>query len=90
MSDTQALYYSVYLRKTDELVAFGPAANCAKMLGLKNVDVFYRTMNAVRKGRNKKYEFYSEPLYSEEYDPAELTAFGLSPGSGKEGRETVH
>lgn len=59
---TNALYYTVYLRKNDEIVAFGTSEQCAKTLNMK-VSTFHATLSHVKNGINKKYEFYSEPLY---------------------------
>ena len=58
-----ALWHSVYLRKTDELICSGTATECAKTLGMKGVTDFNILVHKVRKGTNKKYEIYSEPYY---------------------------
>lgn len=34
-------YYTVYNNKTDEIVAFGTAEECAKKLRLKSINCFY-------------------------------------------------
>ena len=54
-------YYTVYLRKTDEVVAFGDATECAKMLR-RSVDSFYCTVNRNSNGRNKKYTIVKERI----------------------------
>lgn len=53
---TQKLY-AVYDPNpaTDELLAFGTAAECAEILGMKNVPSFYETVYRTVKGTNKKY-----------------------------------
>lgn len=52
-------YYTVYLRKTDELVASGSAEDCAAAMN-QSVDSFYSMVCRVRKGTNRKYEIYIE------------------------------
>jgi len=54
-------YYTVYRAKDDEILAFGDKETCADMLGISQKS-FYSIVAAVRAGRNKKYEIYSEPL----------------------------
>lgn len=54
-------YYSVYLRRTDELICAGTSAECAAALG-RSVDSFYCMVSRVRKGKNRKYEVYQEDL----------------------------
>lgn len=61
-----AQYYTVWLTDTEDVVAFGTSDHCAKMLGMEK-QVFFSTISAIKRGTNKKYEFYSEPLYLEEY-----------------------
>ena len=61
-----ALWYSLYLRKTDEMVCSGTAGECAKALGLKSYTSFHSLLNKIRNGINKKYEYYSEPYYEED------------------------
>lgn len=58
---TNALYYTLYLASTDEIVAFGTARNCARMLGM-TVARFHQLISRIRTGRNKKFEFYAEPV----------------------------
>lgn len=60
-----SLWFSVYLKKTDTLICSGTAAECAKALGMKNLDDFHVLAHKVRKGTNKKYEIYSEPYYED-------------------------
>ena len=48
-------YYTVYLNKTDEIVAFGTAKECAEKLHLADVEVFYATVSKNKSGILKKY-----------------------------------
>ena len=48
-------YYTVYLRKTDELVAAGTARDCAKVLN-KSLNGFHSMVSKNLKGIQKKYE----------------------------------
>lgn len=56
-----ALWYSIYLKKTGELLCSGTSADCAKALGITNIQSFHALTCNVRKGTNKKYEIHSEP-----------------------------
>ena len=51
--------YSVYSRKTDMLLAFGTARECAKALGL-TLGSFWSMVSRVRTGKNRKYLVYLE------------------------------
>lgn len=53
--------YSVYLRKTDELVAFGTARECAARLGMTLLS-FYSTVTRSQSGQQRKYEIISERI----------------------------
>lgn len=46
--------YTVYLNKTDEIVATGTSRKCAASLGL-TLDSFYCMVSRVRRGKNQKY-----------------------------------
>lgn len=48
-------YYTVYLRKTDELVAAGTARDCAKALN-KSLNGFHSMVSKNLTGKHKKYE----------------------------------
>lgn len=48
-------YYTVYLKKTDEIVAAGNAIACAVAMN-KNIQAFYSMVSRVRNGQNHKYE----------------------------------
>lgn len=49
-------YYTVYLRKTDEIIAFGTAEACAVQLGLKNSEIFRSIVSNARHGISHRYE----------------------------------
>lgn len=49
-------YYGVYKKATDELIAFGNAEQCARMLGLKSARQFYAFVSKTRSGLRKRYE----------------------------------
>lgn len=53
--------YSVYLRKTDEIVAFGTARECAARLGM-TLSSFYPTVSRSQSGQQRKYEIISEEI----------------------------
>lgn len=48
------LYYTVYLAKTDEVVAYGTSAECAKQMG-KNINGFHSLVSKNRSGKHYKY-----------------------------------
>ena len=86
------LYYTIYLADEDTIVAFGDSTHCAKMLGM-TLPSFYSMITRVSRGTNKKYEYYAEPLYLEEYagefDDDETTT-GEGPEDYEEGDEYDH
>ncbi len=53
-------YYTVYNNKTDEVVAFGSAKECADKLRLKNVRLFYSYVSKSKSGLIKKYKIVVE------------------------------
>lgn len=53
-------YYTVYLRKTDEIIAFGTADECAAQLGLSGKNSFHCTASKSRNGKANKYEIIVE------------------------------
>lgn len=63
MPSVNAKYYSVYSKKTDKILAFGTAAECAKMMGWKDSGTLRRTMSREKHTGKTGYEFYSEPYY---------------------------
>ena len=60
---TNSKYYSVYDKRTDELIACGTSKECAKILGWKNVGVFRHLMSREKRTGATRYEYYSEPYY---------------------------
>ncbi len=52
-------FYTVYLSKTDEIVASGTAAECASALK-RTLASFYCLVTRVRNGNLKKYEIAQE------------------------------
>ena len=64
----QTKYYTVYKNKTDEIVAFGSAAECAEKLGITR-DSFHSFVSNTRSGPTKTYTVLVEDYQSdEEYD----------------------
>lgn len=61
-------YYSVYLKKTDELVAQGSAEECTEQLGYTCVTTFYSMLTRTKQGKLNKYVFIRHEG-EEEYDP---------------------
>jgi hypothetical protein len=61
--------YAVYLRKNDELVAFGTADECADRMGM-TPGIFRTTISRAINGKTKKYEVcaYTEEELGEEQD----------------------
>lgn len=57
-------YYTVHLNKTDEMIAFGTAKECAAMMGM-GIWSFYNTVSRCRMGKNKKYSIVTEALDDE-------------------------
>ena len=51
--------YTVYLNKTEEVIAFGTAKECAEIMG-RSVKTFYETVGRCRSGKVKKYTFVVE------------------------------
>lgn len=54
-------YYAVYLKKTDEIICSGTAAECAEALGI-GVRAFYVRACKALTGRTTKWEVYVEPF----------------------------
>ena len=60
-------YYTVYLRKTDEVVVSGNSRECAKVMG-KSVNCFHSLVSKTLKGKQNKYDVLVEDVdegYSE-------------------------
>lgn len=64
----ERLYYTVYLNKTDEIVASGNAEECAKQLSKKSLASFYSLVSKNRVGVQKRYTVVTEPI---EFDESE-------------------
>lgn len=64
-ANKQALYYAVYLRKEDRMVVSGTSRECAAALGT-SLNGFHSLVSKVQSGKNKKWEIYKEPYYTEE------------------------
>ena len=64
-------WYTIWLRKTGELVASGTGTECAKRLGYASRNSFYSVLSHHRKGAGgqkplRKYDFLVEELTAEE------------------------
>ena len=57
--------YSVYKAKTDELLAFGTAKECAKQLGI-NLASFYSAVSRAPTLENGRYEIFVDEIDDEE------------------------
>lgn len=55
-------YYTVYNRKTDEVVAHGTGKECASMLGIK-VNSFYQRVFRAGRNQTTKYEILKEKYF---------------------------
>lgn len=77
------MYYTVYDARTDEVLAFGNAAQCAAMLGCANARIFHSIVSKVWHGRVKKYAVVAEDLDKEEAENGETIHSGFrSAGCG--------
>ena len=56
------IYYTIYLTKTDEIVASGTSKECMKQLNKKKINSFYSLVSKSLKGVHKKYTIYKEYL----------------------------
>lgn len=56
-------YYTIYLRSTDEVVAFGDSDTCAHMMN-RSKDSFFSMIQKNRSGKHKKYIIVSEPFHT--------------------------
>ena len=64
-------WYTIWLRKTGELVASGTGTECARRLGYASRNSFYSVLSHHRKGAGgqkplRKYDFLVEELTAEE------------------------
>ena len=53
-------YYTIYLNKTDEVVATGTAEECRKQLDLKSKNCLHSLVSKSVKGRRNKYTVVKE------------------------------
>ena len=53
-------YYTVYLNKTDEVIATGTAEECRKQLDLKSINCFHSLVSKSIKGIRDKYTIVKE------------------------------
>lgn len=54
-------YYTIYLKKTDAVVAFGNSEECAAMMN-RSLSSFYCMVNRNRNGKQHKYIIVTEPI----------------------------
>ena len=59
------IYYTVYLSKTDEIVASGTSIECAKIMG-KSLNGFHSMVSKNMAGIQKKYTIIRESVNDEE------------------------
>lgn len=59
------MYYTVYDARTDDVLAFGNAAQCAVMLGYASSQTFHSIVSKVQHGKHKKYSVVVEDLDKE-------------------------
>lgn len=77
------MYYTVYDARTDDVLAFGNAAQCAIMLGCANARIFHSIVSKAWHGKIKKYAVVAEDLDKEETENGETIHSGFwSAGSG--------
>jgi len=58
-------YYTVYLKKNDEIVAQGTGHDCATTMG-KSLNGFHSLVSKTKKGIQHKYEVLIEELNQDE------------------------
>lgn len=63
-----AKWYTVYLRKTDEIVAFGTAEECARQLGFSGISSFKSCVSKSMDEKNTKYKRYEFIIDDTPYD----------------------
>jgi len=56
------IYYTIYLTKTDEIVASGTSKECMKQLNKKSLNSFHSLVSKSQKGIREKYTVYKEYL----------------------------
>lgn len=61
------IYYTVYLKVSDEVVCSGTAEECARSMG-KTLNGFHSMVSKNQLHRQNKYEIYKEKIYPEDED----------------------
>ena len=59
-------YYTVYLKENDEIVVFGTAKECAKILNI-SLNHFHSIVSKTCKGKRNKYEILIEDINPDEH-----------------------
>lgn len=62
------MYYTVYDDRTDDVLAFGNAVQCAAMLGCASTQSFRSIASKAQHGKYKKYNVITENLDKEDED----------------------
>lgn len=62
------VFYTVYLKKTDEIVAIGDAEQCRNQLGKPSVSAFYSMVSKNKLGKHNNYVVLSELMNSSDLD----------------------
>lgn len=57
-------WYTVYERKSEQILVSGGGAQCAKALGM-SIKTFWCTVSRCRSGKNRKYEIMIEDIEKE-------------------------
>ncbi len=86
------MYYTVYDARTDEVLAFGNATQCAATLGCANARIFHSIVSKAWHGKIKKYAVVAEDLDKEETGNDETIHSGIRPadrGAGAAGGGAV-
>ncbi len=55
------IFYTVYLKRTDEIIASGSSISCAKQMN-KSLNGFHSIVSKNTKGKQHKYEILKENL----------------------------
>lgn len=61
------VYYTVYLRESDEIIAYGTAEECSKIMKM-NKKTFISTVSKTLKHNRSKYTILKERLSAEEFN----------------------
>ena len=61
-----SLFYTIYLSKTDEVIASGTAMECVKQMNMKSLNAFHSMVSKSTKGLRKKYTVVKEDILFEE------------------------